>query len=322
MDRRFELEMQGPMMDEDGCGGPRGCFADEACMEGPSDPYSYVGQGRGGYEKVETLVWVGEGNGTYSKEDVINKSGGGRRSSCYVAVMMTLLGLGAACIVSSALSPNVSNAREQASLSVASQRRQASDDTAVAGEYQCNSATVDSWELKEKVWCCQMLGKGCPTMDCTAGYNDWQRGWSPGKKKWCCKHEGKACEETGDSSGVVPVALPAPAYDCVSQYYNWEQAWATTKKPGAAGILVGAAPPSLRMGQSSIVTQRRSGLNRRQLGAANTRGLAAESKEQLQYDFEPAAEPSFEQQLPLPQSLSSKESRLQSSTLSFLFSLY
>mmetsp|Transcript_40508 Transcript_40508/g.101766 ORF Transcript_40508/g.101766 Transcript_40508/m.101766 type:complete len:321 (-) Transcript_40508:183-1145(-) len=80
--------------------------------------------------------------------------------------------------------------------------------------YDCHSDMEHwaRWRSHKKSWCCQHTGKGCAPpppashtphhsahetsslpFDCSAGFSNWQKGWSVGKKSWCCQNENKGC---------------------------------------------------------------------------------------------------------------------------------
>mmetsp|Transcript_61997 Transcript_61997/g.159989 ORF Transcript_61997/g.159989 Transcript_61997/m.159989 type:complete len:251 (+) Transcript_61997:547-1299(+) len=229
----------------------------------PSDSYNFVGNGRGGYEKVETLVWVGEGNGTYCKEEMqglATPSAGGRRSTCYIAVMVSLLCIGAACMLSSVLTgpadesvqsegfqnaasgnastlphlpPNLAPLPEVTAAPAAATSIVPAAASASA-QFDCNNGDAQeaTWPREQKVWCCRNTGEGCPTLDCEAGYSDWERGWSPGKKKWCCAHENRGCAQAtpGTAIGTSSATLPPAEFDCTAQYSSWQQGWSGEKQ--------------------------------------------------------------------------------------------
>jgi hypothetical protein len=73
---------------------------------------------------------------------------------------------------------------------------------------------VGNWSIKQRQWCCIILGKECPTtttapFDCDAGHADPQTAWSQHtrgeqwsryKRNWCCLNENKGCPEGGETS--------------------------------------------------------------------------------------------------------------------------
>mmetsp|Transcript_110593 Transcript_110593/g.308062 ORF Transcript_110593/g.308062 Transcript_110593/m.308062 type:complete len:233 (-) Transcript_110593:168-866(-) len=179
--------MAAPSSGPRGCGGV-GCggfFGQEAQPDRSN--WSYVGEGRGGYEKVETLVWVGEGNGTYDREQEQRpqQRGGGYRR-LYMSIMVMLVLAGAVCLLASiATGPKKPSRKDD--------KDRGRESSQVSGELNC-SLSEDAVSEPHKQWCCANEGKMCPKLDCEAGYSDWSRGWSPGKKIYCCKHYHRGCE--------------------------------------------------------------------------------------------------------------------------------
>jgi len=53
------------------------------------------------------------------------------------------------------------------------------------------------WSIPKKNWCCQNCKRGCRKIpdpfDCLAGLNNWVNGWSGKKKDWCCKYKKLGC---------------------------------------------------------------------------------------------------------------------------------
>eukprot|EP00930_Biecheleria_cincta_P019263 TRINITY_DN14747_c0_g2_i1.p1 TRINITY_DN14747_c0_g2~~TRINITY_DN14747_c0_g2_i1.p1 ORF type:complete len:488 (-),score=74.63 TRINITY_DN14747_c0_g2_i1:871-2334(-) len=91
-------------------------------------------------------------------------------------------------------------------------------------DYDCYSGSVGMWTNERRTKCCETARIGClpsatnregHAYDCTAGYSNWENGWSAAKKAWCCKREGAGC------------SLP---YDCRAGYSNWEKGWSEDKK--------------------------------------------------------------------------------------------
>mmetsp|Transcript_147206 Transcript_147206/g.472802 ORF Transcript_147206/g.472802 Transcript_147206/m.472802 type:complete len:1055 (-) Transcript_147206:119-3283(-) len=82
--------------------------------------------------------------------------------------------------------------------------------------YDCHLES-SHWSLGQVMWCCVEKGLGCttPMFDCSAGYSNWERGWSDAKKSWCCQEDHRGCPE---------------AHDCAAGYSNWERGWSATTK--------------------------------------------------------------------------------------------
>mmetsp|Transcript_85544 Transcript_85544/g.277026 ORF Transcript_85544/g.277026 Transcript_85544/m.277026 type:complete len:278 (-) Transcript_85544:193-1026(-) len=86
------------------------------------------------------------------------------------------------------------------------------------GSYECHDEVPNwrmAWSPEKKRWCCLHEHRGCGggdqlpdrrfysvrdyedvpiSYDCTAGYTNWQAGWSELKKHYCCEEYGFGCE--------------------------------------------------------------------------------------------------------------------------------
>jgi hypothetical protein len=82
----------------------------------------------------------------------------------------------------------------------------------------------ENWPVTTRPQCCDYLGIGClgplptttsPPYDCSAGYFNWIKGWSPNKKVYCCREKGRGC-----------------IFDCSADYHHgdWRQEWSMAKK--------------------------------------------------------------------------------------------
>mmetsp|Transcript_28267 Transcript_28267/g.66427 ORF Transcript_28267/g.66427 Transcript_28267/m.66427 type:complete len:458 (+) Transcript_28267:65-1438(+) len=86
--------------------------------------------------------------------------------------------------------------------------------------YDCE-ASQQAWSSLRRAWCCWHQQQGCSPedgyftaskpiadedvrdvhytvsakFDCSAGYANWQAGWSTEKKAWCCQHQAKGCSD-------------------------------------------------------------------------------------------------------------------------------
>jgi len=93
------------------------------------------------------------------------------------------------------------------------------------GHFDCIAGFSDwehGWSQAEKDWCCEKVGRGCPSytllpFDCNAGYANWRHGWSDKKKEWCCTNAGVGCEAH-------------KPFDCLADLANWEARWTADKK--------------------------------------------------------------------------------------------
>ena len=74
------------------------------------------------------------------------------------------------------------------------------------------------------------------SFDCTQGFSNWWKGWSPLKKKYCCAHERRGCPGAAHGHMHVEVHHVAVAaggkktYDCNAGFSNWLQGWSDSKK--------------------------------------------------------------------------------------------
>jgi hypothetical protein len=66
-----------------------------------------------------------------------------------------------------------------------------------AGYHGCYHCLIKQWSVSKLAWCCQHMGRGCPTTpahyDCQAGFNNWEAGWSAAKKTYCCQTMQRGC---------------------------------------------------------------------------------------------------------------------------------
>lgn len=98
--------------------------------------------------------------------------------------------------------------------------RQPYDCSAGFGEWQ------HGWSPGKKKWCCHRASRGCTPsaaslpFDCQAGLAKWERGWSDSKKAWCCEHFGLGCTTTTTTC----------QYDCRAGLSNWNEGWSDQKK--------------------------------------------------------------------------------------------
>lgn len=188
----------------------------------PAPDYSYVGNGRGKYIEVQQLVYVGEGKGSFNVDGTKNSGGSGSISraeqtrTCILVTMVALLSLGAVSLVVSL----ISGPKNQADSIMAASRQTDTPLIPVTGvssnpRFSCLSQRAH-WTAKQKQWCCEERGIGCPHFDCKAGAFNWQREWSVGKQEWCCTHFSAGCHDPGEAS-VVGLAAPASEEGTASQ---------------------------------------------------------------------------------------------------------
>jgi len=208
------------------CGPGIGCFQGTHIHDPDSFVnWSYVGAGRGGYEKVQTYNFVGEGCGSFDKEEETRRQGSCCTSlgavCCRACVGLVVLALVALAVIGGcdlwmSASDGRGAAREHALIPESELRR----GTAVRGalstsrapgrasatEAPFNCAHWDeepaaAWSPEHRDWCCRRFGRCPPNAtaaphDCEAGLSDWERQWPPSKRVWCCASTGHGCAKT------------------------------------------------------------------------------------------------------------------------------
>jgi len=107
--------------------------------------------------------------------------------------------------------------------------------------------------------------------DCQAGFENWEKGWSPEKKRWCCKLVGLACPQDAALAPPVPPTIPPPPdpYNCSSDFDNWIAVWSTAKQAWCCkhrGRACPPAPPSPAPAPPSPSLPAHSGVSRSQHG--------------------------------------------------------
>lgn len=209
----------GPMNRGDPCcaansdwGGTRAlCFQPEGRNRGTD--WAYVGEGRGGYEQVQTYQYVGEGRGTFDKREGVTY-GWQMRGCCICLSVLIAVGLGVLIF-----EPLFQNEYQDAYVGA--------HHISSGLTYTCSSSVshwMTQWSTRHKEWCCRHHGRFCDTAtqpyDCQAGFTNNGQGWPEGKKFWCCKYYGRGCATTTTS----------PQYDCDAGFANWERGWSDGKK--------------------------------------------------------------------------------------------
>mmetsp|Transcript_83557 Transcript_83557/g.147745 ORF Transcript_83557/g.147745 Transcript_83557/m.147745 type:complete len:352 (-) Transcript_83557:165-1220(-) len=208
----------------------------EAAVAGGSggNQWHYAGGGKGGYEMVETLVYVGEGKGTYNKQapppqekPPTVKISWQRR--LYMTTLVLFLSAGILSLIASLVlgpkkatsHPSSTGASAAAAppVPVSPGSRTDPRHDGFLGPVQSRSKVTqevhrcdesESKSAEEKQWCCSYKGLGCPEMACKSGLDNWRHAWSPGKKIWCCKHHAVGCIDEV-APAVLPTAVVAPA---------------------------------------------------------------------------------------------------------------
>lgn len=95
---------------------------------------------------------------------------------------------------------------------------------------------VGSWSSAKRIWCCVHAGAACPStspapttgghvvalappaalaeapepFDCSAGFNDWWRGWSQAKMDWCCTNYQRGCSSEASALAAAPPSATLP----------------------------------------------------------------------------------------------------------------
>lgn len=88
------------------------------------------------------------------------------------------------------------------------------------------------WSYPKKEWCCKHNSRGCERFDCSASSATWEASWSKAQKSWCCNYENKACKSAGYTTVAVVTndfaATDDEAHDKV-KLKRGEVVWAHSK---------------------------------------------------------------------------------------------
>lgn len=103
----------------------------------------------------------------------------------------------------------------------------------VAVSFDCSAGFANwenGWSKVKKTWCCKHRDKACK-FDCLAGFARWHAAWSDEKKAWCCRERGHGCQlkentENNDDNEGSSEHL----YDCLAGLSVWEDGWSQSKK--------------------------------------------------------------------------------------------
>mmetsp|Transcript_11873 Transcript_11873/g.33839 ORF Transcript_11873/g.33839 Transcript_11873/m.33839 type:complete len:279 (+) Transcript_11873:23-859(+) len=237
---------------EPGCFGASGCpGADAVCFEAEGAvsavDWRYVGEGRGGYSKVQSYNFVGQGRGSWNQEEVVTTYGWKLRPFCF-GILVAMIVVMAAYVV-------VTTGDLTATTSVAK-----------AELFDCSSSAAMSVVKRE--FCCRWHHTYCdnPTgrksatpsahrrYDCAGDLADWRIKWPLKKQAWCCQHAGQGCVQTASPPRAFPslpviastsappeafmVQQPSPLrpegpgqlFDCDADLDNYAHAWSPTKQ--------------------------------------------------------------------------------------------
>lgn len=171
------------------CGTGTCCQADRSAMQ---TTWSFVGEGRGAYQQVESFNYIGEGCGSFDKEVVTSHSTSMLRKCCFGMLCCSALAMALASFAYLTIKRETANAQSTDS------------------SYQVVVRNPDLGQQEAAV------ASANKSYDCVAGYSNWHTGWSLDKKEWCCQHKSRGC----------PEGQPAP-YDCLT---SDSQSWAEQKK--------------------------------------------------------------------------------------------
>jgi len=211
--------------------GSDGCV--EACAEGscarsvavPMGQWQFVGEGRGGYERITQYSYVGEGHGNYTQELVSRPVSYKMRPVCVLLLLSTL----------ALVAWVISLPGPQTSTTLVQQMAALPGGEAGLDCEQAGGATPE-----QIIRCCADQNKLCPQIDqapapmaaaspraapsppvapmpfdCLAGLGNYQAGWSDAKKEWCCQNQGKGCEARAASAPAATHAAAAAAGECL-----------------------------------------------------------------------------------------------------------
>jgi len=202
------------------------CFEPEPVVT--STNWSFVGPGRGGYERLNTYDYVGDGAGSYEKEPV---SGGRRVNTCCLGclVAVALAGLGGF---------------------IGGRRLAAVSPLGAAGALGGGADPAENGTNAS-------AANATASYDCKRDYFGWLKAWPPAKQAWCCEHHGRGCPRdaanaTGpgaagpgrpeadgllggaaagrEDDSTAAVVDDSVSYDCAEGYSNWKAGWSTGKK--------------------------------------------------------------------------------------------
>jgi len=234
------------------CGGlGKLCFEPENEMTAVN--WITVGEGRGGYERVQRYSYVGQGCGSYEKVPVTTSYGSRIRPAC-IGLGIVLVLLSVICTMAAVLMPLLRPSADSTDAYL--------DSTTLAPTtsfaYDC--AAKEPGPYAKQVFCCKKYGTHCEKLEAqaptpapvvtTRKYPPAvvQRGvpvayphavatpaplgicnvggvleWSVTKASYCCRHFGNGCPS--------PAPSQAPAlFDCEAGFANWAVRWSVPQK--------------------------------------------------------------------------------------------
>lgn len=233
----------GPDMEDIGCGGVScmGPAAGAGCIEPDGRPmqtvdWRFVGEGRGGYDKLQNYSYVGQGRGSYEQEHRVTHYGWRVRPICLGFMVVVVIALVAMFLVhpmevksttaaprtDEPLAPSVPPAQPPTApiqyptaapvLIVPSARPTALQVTPTA------PAAAQATPLTPLTGL-QAHPTSKPPFDCDVGFEAWSTVWTDAKKAWCCQHARRGC----------PGQTQLP-YDCSLGLRTWKMGWSEPKK--------------------------------------------------------------------------------------------
>lgn len=197
-------------------------------------PWSYVGEKKGGYEKVETLIWVGEGQGSFDKNQE-NMAGGARGCLKRLCLCFMCLGLvaGVVCLVYSLIwranswgqgggnDYSVATSPVPGAVMYPTPGPYVMQSTSVIPSYTTNSPLVampDPAAIPAAT--AAPTAPAAPAAPAAAHHASDicsatpHASLSAPQKMWCCANKGIAC----------------PKLDCNLGYSNWQNGWSIGKQ--------------------------------------------------------------------------------------------
>jgi len=234
----FACGTEAPIGCSGNCGGAElMCF--EPAGQVKQVNWKYVGEGKGGYNKVQSYNYVGAG-GSYNQQQVSKNYGNTARNVCKGSLVLGVVGMMVYYYFTAPHEHSHSNTASAAATESGTTTQPASSGTPEL--FNCHNMEL-MIPAKEQ-YCCQthqlfcrpgqvtvktpqgqfqqavaLRGSatgpfGAQPFECSIGFNSWQIGWSAEKKAWCCTNAGRAC--------------PSPArFDCVN---NRSDGWTPAKK--------------------------------------------------------------------------------------------
>eukprot|EP00443_Scrippsiella_acuminata_P087213 CAMPEP_0115503290 /NCGR_PEP_ID=MMETSP0271-20121206/69394_1 /TAXON_ID=71861 /ORGANISM="Scrippsiella trochoidea, Strain CCMP3099" /LENGTH=169 /DNA_ID=CAMNT_0002932365 /DNA_START=33 /DNA_END=538 /DNA_ORIENTATION=+ len=145
--------------------------------------YSYVGNGKGGYERLQELNYVGDGVGSFDKEEVTIVTGWRlKKASVATAGLLTLVaGVGCYFASTKLLTKEYLHQVGQESPPFL---RSALHEPGQPGRRAPRAVVSAAGGIA--------AAKAIP-YNCLEGKEQWKEVWLEAKKEWCCRHEGLGC---------------------------------------------------------------------------------------------------------------------------------